>query len=365
MLSLGSVKNWFLKYEKYLFSYKNGYFVLPYLGNSPYTIIESFKHMPFIRHNQTKQQLLCNNIFASGKIHYQEIEQNMMLLVTSIEYKKNVTFKQVYDNSEESNYYIFSFVSNIIKNVNHNGIYDGKQYNSSVWMIIKPQNFVPTHYSAGTNCLHIDLFVSKKWLIENLNKSKSLLLTFEEFENSNKGFLVWSELLNNSNELIEPFRQAMENHNEGENMGYLKLKGECYNFLDRILKNYNCLQESNNNNINSENIDLENILLAEKLLSENIFSSFMSIETLSKKVGMSSTKLKILFKKRYGMTIFQYYQNKQMQFAFQALKTNQYQVKELALKLGYKNCSKFSSSFRKHFNVLPSELLKLNLKKNL
>ncbi len=356
-LNLLSIKKWFSNHEKYLFSYKDGYFVLPYLGNSPYAIVESFKKMPFIRHIENKQLLICNNLFASGKIHYQYIDQEMVLLVTAVEYKKNVTFKKVFDNSTTSDHYVFSFVSNIIKNANHNGIYNGKSFNESVWMLIKPQYYVPTKYSAGTNCLHVDLFVNKKWVEDNLYKlNKPALHLFNEFEKSDDKFLVWSELLHNSNLVTDPFRNLMEVYTKDEYGGYLTLKSNCYNFMDRLIKALNNLDSTENSTISN---DEQNVIRAEQIICENIFSTFIGIESLSKEVGMSTTKLKIQFKSKYGMAIYQYFQHKQMQYAFQSLKSNNCQIKILANQLGYKNVSKFSNTFRKHFDVLPSEIIKL------
>lgn len=350
------VSNWFDKYEKYLFSYKNGYFVLPVLGNSPYLMIESFIKMPFIRHDKQKQTLHCNNIFASGKIHYQEIEKNMLLMVTTIEYKKNVSFKLVYDRNEIIDYYLFSFVTNDIKDSNHQAIFDGKPYNSSVWMLIKPQNFVPTFYSKGTNCFHVDVFVNKEWLHNNLYKEGNpLSQKLDDFINSENPFMVWPDSMINSDEIISLFKSVIENHSINDNGSYLGLKSECYKFLDKQIK---CLKEKECDKINLLTIDEQNVEWAEKILSENILSNFIGIENLSRKVGMSSTKLKILFKEKYGISIYQYFQYKQMQYAFKALKSNSLQIKTLAKELGYQNVSKFSNTFRKHFKILPSELKK-------
>ncbi len=45
------LKTWFAKFQRYKVTYKNGFFRLSNLANSPYTIVESFDNMPFCKHS--------------------------------------------------------------------------------------------------------------------------------------------------------------------------------------------------------------------------------------------------------------------------------------------------------------------------
>jgi AraC-like DNA-binding protein len=70
----------------------------------------------------------------------------------------------------------------------------------------------------------------------------------------------------------------------------------------------------------------------------------------------SPGKLRTTFKDIHNISIFQYYQKKQMMLALEMLRENPTSVKYIALTFGYQNPSKFSKAFKKHHNILPSQV---------
>ena len=70
---------------------------------------------------------------------------------------------------------------------------------------------------------------------------------------------------------------------------------------------------------------------------------------------MSETKLKTEFKNKFNTSIFQYYNNKQMETALKMLDKNEILIKDLAQNMGYENSSKFSIAFKKHHGFSPSD----------
>ncbi|MFT3846949.1 MAG: AraC family transcriptional regulator [Lacibacter sp.] len=100
--------------------------------------------------------------------------------------------------------------------------------------------------------------------------------------------------------------------------------------------------------------DIYTVLRIEKLLTENFSDKPKSIEELSRKATMSSTKLKKLFKSVFGMPIYEYYQQKRMQRAGELLSTGKYSVKQVSEIIGYSNISNFNTAFKKHMKQEPS-----------
>ena len=74
---LKRINNWFLHAKKYFFAYKNGFYEVSYMGNSPAYMVASIKKMPFVKHDAAAQKLTTNNPFAKGIMHYQEIEEGL------------------------------------------------------------------------------------------------------------------------------------------------------------------------------------------------------------------------------------------------------------------------------------------------
>lgn len=100
----------------------------------------------------------------------------------------------------------------------------------------------------------------------------------------------------------------------------------------------------------------QRLIKVEALLVNNFAVAPPTIEELSRISAMSPTKLKNDFKHQYGDPIYVYYQKNRMQRARTLLNTGKYSIKEVGVMVGYSNLSHFASTFKKEFNILPSEL---------
>jgi len=89
-------------------------------------------------------------------------------------------------------------------------------------------------------------------------------------------------------------------------------------------------------------------------LEQQIFSKFPGIEALSSRAGLCATHFKSAFKSQTGQSPFAFFRQRQMEFAINALKSGQYNVKEIALLLQFDNPSNFTRSFRQFNGVAPS-----------
>jgi AraC-like DNA-binding protein len=99
--------------------------------------------------------------------------------------------------------------------------------------------------------------------------------------------------------------------------------------------------------------DIYAAIKIEQLLVENFSVKPKSIEELSKKATMSSTKLKKIFKTVFGVSIYEYYQQKRMMCASELIAMHKYSMKEVAEKIGYSNMHNFATAFKKHMKQDP------------
>jgi|ADGO01.1.fsa_nt_gi AraC-type DNA-binding domain-containing proteins len=95
-------------------------------------------------------------------------------------------------------------------------------------------------------------------------------------------------------------------------------------------------------------------------LEQQIFSKFPGIEALSSRAGLCATHFKSAFKSQTGQSPFAFFRQRQMEFAINALKSGQYNVKEIALLLQFDNPSNFTWSFRQFNGVAPSHFAASN-----
>jgi len=117
--------------------------------------------------------------------------------------------------------------------------------------------------------------------------------------------------------------------------------------------------------------DKMNLLADHKMISDEEIQQLMKIESmlvkdfskppptlpqLARLSMMSQTKLKQLFKKVYGLNIYEYYQKDRMHMAKHLLNTRQFSIKQIGLQLGFKNLSNFTIAFKKEFGLLPKDV---------
>lgn len=112
-----------------------------------------------------------------------------------------------------------------------------------------------------------------------------------------------------------------------------------------------------NKEANLKPYDIDKIKYARELIT-NDFVNPLSINALSKYIGLNTFKLKVGFKQIYNTTIYGYIRDIRMEKAREYLIGSGKNVIEIANMVGYSNPSHFSVAFKKKYGVNPSELKK-------
>lgn len=81
-----------------------------------------------------------------------------------------------------------------------------------------------------------------------------------------------------------------------------------------------------------------------------------NISVISKAVGGSESKIKAIFKKNYGETIYNYHKRKRLEKAYMLLRDTSLPINEIAEECGFIEFSHFSRSFKKEYGVTPSRV---------
>lgn len=82
-----------------------------------------------------------------------------------------------------------------------------------------------------------------------------------------------------------------------------------------------------------------------------------SLQELADQIGLSLKKLKEGFKQLYGDTVYGYLLEHKMEEARRMLNSQQYNVNEVGLKLGYSTSSHFIAAFKKKYGTTPKKYL--------
>ena len=83
-----------------------------------------------------------------------------------------------------------------------------------------------------------------------------------------------------------------------------------------------------------------------------------SIDALSRQYLMNPTTLKNAFKEMYGTSIAAHIREHRMEYAAQLLQSTCLSVADISRRVGYDSQSRFSTAFKRHFGLLPTEYRK-------
>ena len=85
----------------------------------------------------------------------------------------------------------------------------------------------------------------------------------------------------------------------------------------------------------------------------------MSLQEISKEMGLSKEYVAALFKKETGKTMTWYINERKLLLARQLLQSGEISLGNVALHVGYDNYSYFSRLFKRYFGISPADMRKI------
>ncbi len=348
------IDKWYEKLRPYLFKYKDGFFELPYLGNSPLLMIESFRRMPFIKHHDKLKMIVSKSPFVDATVKYHELNDDLILIYSVLYIKANVCFRSTFKKELPNGYYCLTFSTNLEQNNSSKRIINGEHLENSSFQLLKPSVKIKTYHFKDAHFETFQLYFKEEWLHRFLATCKADNKKILEFIHSKHDSFIFS--IDEDGFLpsfINEIKQHLLLHFGKRDFSFLMAKSnEFLNYF--IEKSFN--QSSSSEYVFISNNDRVKLLEVEKILYDHLNSKFPGIELISHQVGFSETKLKYLFKQLHQKTLLDYYQEQKMKAAYQMLAEKHMKVADVANHFGYTNVSKFSAMFKSIHQSLPSQV---------
>lgn len=332
--------------KKSLFSAKDGFFELPYFSNSPEFMLDSIVNLSVATHIQSEQNVHTENAFFDGNMNYLEIEEGLWVMSYTFDVKQNIIANANYDNHKESEYYYLSF-SVFHYEFPNKSLDKNIILKSKCWTLYKPKTKVSMYFYKNTTGRFINFVFNKKWAQENISK---IFPELDSFFNSKTGYLTWLNHVPSEDTLFEKIYKRMEQFPvriENMKADILQLQN---NFFSTVVKD-NRLQSYSELGV----FDYSNAAKAERMLLHHLNLPFIGINKIANELKIAPTKLKIIFKSVFGLTLLQYHKEKNMLLAYQLVENSYLKISNIAQMTGYESVSKFSSAFKKRFGSLPSD----------
>ncbi|MEO6219314.1 MAG: AraC family transcriptional regulator [Ginsengibacter sp.] len=200
----------------------------------------------------------------------------------------------------------------------------------------------------------LEISIPRQWLYKKLGMQEAAerLTTYLHFKNSKSlidfitpGFIEqFNNILNGS---WQPFDASLEL--------------EINSLIDKFISNLSLrLRESDNEKkIKIVSDEIKRLLDVGNYLIKDL-SVAPTFSSLQQVAAMSGTTLKTKFKRMYGVTLYEYFQQMRMEKARLLLLSFKYTITDVGHQLGYVNLSNFSVAFKKEFGHLPGKFVQLH-----
>ena len=220
-------------------------------------------------------------------------------------------------------------------------------YNRSI-LLYNPQRILPINLEIQPKTTLVSLLISIE-KFHSLFSKESGYIPFLSDENSNKKYYDDTEI----KPTVSIVLQQIINSNINSSIRDLYVKGKVYELLSLHFQQ----EENNEGEYCPFLVDEQNVLKIRK--AKEIIISRMAepptLKELSTEIGLSLKKLKEGFKQIYGDTVYSFLFDYKMEHARRLLESNQFNVNEVGLKVGYSTSSHFIAAFKKKFGTTPKK----------
>ena len=215
-------------------------------------------------------------------------------------------------------------------------------------LLYNPQRILPINLEIQPKTTLVSLLISIE-KFHSLFSKESGYIPFLSDENSNKKYYDDTEI----KPTVSIVLQQIINSNINSSIRDLYIKGKVYELLSLHFQQ----EENTEGEYCPFLVDEQNVLKIRK--AKEIIISRMAepptLQELSTEIGLSLKKLKEGFKQIYGDTVYSFLFDYKMEHARRLLESNQHNVNEVGLQVGYSTASHFIAAFKKKFEITPKK----------
>ncbi|RCS27529.1 AraC family transcriptional regulator [Polaribacter sp. WD7] len=217
-------------------------------------------------------------------------------------------------------------------------------------LLYNPQRTLPIHLEIQPKTTLVSLLISIE-KFHSLFSKESGYIPFLSDENSNRKYYDDTEI----KPTVSIVLQQIIGSNVNSSIRKLYVKGKVYELLS--------LHFQKGENVEGEYcpflVDEQNVIKIRKAKEIIIdrMSEPPSLQDLANEIGLNIKKLKEGFKQIYGDTVYSFLFDYKMEHARRLLESNQYNVNEVGIKVGYSTSSHFIAAFKKKFGTTPKKYI--------
>ena len=230
----------------------------------------------------------------------------------------------------------------------NNGSYSFDVLDNRSILLYNPQRILPINLEIQPKTTLVSFMISIE-KFHSLFSKESGYIPFLSDENSNKKYYDDTEIKPSVSVVLQQIINASINSSIKE----LYVKGKVYELLSLHFQK----EESTAGEYCPFLVDEQNVLKIRK--AKEIIISRMSeppsLQELASEIGLNLKKLKEGFKQIYGDTVYSFLLDYKLEHSRKLLESNQFNVNEVGLQVGYSTASHFIAAFKKKFGTTPKK----------
>ncbi len=284
---------------------------------------------------------------AKGSYVETRIDHDFLVLT----YQNESDLVETVERGIDSNFIQFHFcLKGESKFIFNNGRYTLDILEENSLLLYNPQQDLPIHLEMQPNSSLVSILISIK-KFHGLFSQEANYITFLSDDNKDKKYYQDGNV---SPSMAIVLTQLIH-YNLNSSIRNLYFKGKAYELLS--------LYFNRNEDADIEQcpflVDEANVIKIRR--AKDIVISRMTepptLQELSDEIGLNLKKLKEGFKQIYGDSVFSFLFDYKMEVARKLLESNEYNVNEVGLKVGYSSSSHFISAFKKKYGTTPKKYL--------
>lgn len=284
---------------------------------------------------------------AKGAFEQTQVEDGFFVLTCQND--RNVV--EVVQREIESNYIQFHFcLKGSSKFIFNEGRYALDILEENSLLLYNPQRDLPIHLEMQPNSWLVTILISIK-KFHGLFSQEADYITFLSDDNKDKKYYKDGKISPSSAIVLT----QLIHYNLNASIKNLYFKGKAYELLSLY---FNRSEEANVEQCPFL-VDETNVIKIRK--AKDIIISRMAepptLQELSDEIGLNLKKLKEGFKQIYGDTVYSFLFDYKMEVARKLLESNEHNVNEVGLKVGYSTSSHFIAAFKKKYGTTPKKYL--------
>lgn len=276
---------------------------------------------------------------GTGYINYADLNNGLQVLFADYSFNEEILYHR---KKSKNNFYVLA-IDDASEENNSTKASINFGHSSGEWIYLAPAN---------SKHKNINILIPGQWLESFFANEPGgeVLSTNMLYANS---YYQYEPMDAEYRRLMQGIAQA-EKHPGFENF---IIQNRVMIILERFFTRQYLKISRMNQPIVASSYEMEKLKMVETEMLRDFSFPPPNLSQLAKIGAMSTSKLKMLFKKVYGMPPYQYYQKHRLQKAKAMLLSKKYSLRQAASELGFTHISDFAKAFRKHFDQLPEELI--------